>query len=130
MIILIKVKNKSVSKAVKINTGYASIRVKSAAGLKATLVANPVSVAVQADDTVFQLYKSGVITSGCGDKVNHGVVAVGYDSFDGVEGYIVKNSWGTIWGNAGYVYIGTDDSQNNGNGVCGILKDTSFPTKN
>jgi len=116
------------SKAVKVNSGYANVTAKSATALKTALVANPVSVAIQANQVVFQLYKSGVISSGCGDSLNHGVLAVGYDTFNGVEAFIVKNSWGNLWGNGGYVYIGTDEGQNNGNGVCGILRDSCFPT--
>jgi C1A family cysteine protease len=114
-------------KAVKINKGYVNVTAKSASALKAAIVINPVSVAIMASQTVFQFYKSGVIQTGCGDSLNHGVLAVGYDTYSGVEAFIVKNSWGTIWGNAGYVLIGTDESQNNGNGVCGILKNACFP---
>jgi len=115
------------SKAVRVNTGYVNVTAKSATALKTALVANPVSVAIQANQVVFQFYKAGVISTGCGDSLNHGVLAVGYDTVNGVEAFVVKNSWGTIWGNAGYVLIGTDESQNNGNGVCGILKDSCFP---
>jgi len=116
------------SKAVRVNNGYTNVTAKSATALKTALVANPVSVAIQANQVVFQFYVSGVISSGCGDSLNHGVLAVGYDTFNGVEGFIVKNSWGNLWGKSGYVLIGTDESQNNGNGVCGILRDSCFPT--
>lgn len=115
------------SKAIKVNSGYANITSKNATALKAAIVNQPVSVAVQADQNAFRFYKSGVITSGCGAALNHGILAVGYDTFDGVEAFIVRNSWSTIWGNQGYAYIGTDASQNGGYGVCGILKDPSFP---
>lgn len=117
------------SKAIKVNTGYVNVTPKSSDELKRALLETPVSVAVRADQSVFLFYKSGVITAGCGDDANHGVLAVGYDKTNGVESFIVKNTWSTTWGDQGYVRIGTDESQNNGNGVCGILKFPSRPTK-
>ncbi len=73
----------------------------------------PVSVAIQADTAVFQTYSSGVITGdACGSNIDHAVLAVGY----GPGYYIVKNSWGTWWGDQGYVKIEMRD----GAGTCGI----------
>merc|ERR1712107_658777 len=78
----------------------------------------PVSVAIEADQNAFQGYSGGVITSGCGTNLDHGVTAVGYTS----SYFIVKNSWGTSWGDAGYVNIGSSGN------VCGIHSDASYPT--
>jgi C1A family cysteine protease len=65
----------------------------------------PVSVAIEADQSIFQFYKSGVLDGNCGKNLDHGVLAVGYGA-DSSNGYwIVKNSWGTTWGNQGYVWI-------------------------
>ena len=76
----------------------------SGAQLKAALANGPVSVAIEADQFVFQGYSSGVITSGCGTKLDHGVLAVGYGTDATYGDYIlVKNSWGASWGDAGYV---------------------------
>ena len=88
--------------------------------LKAQLEKGPVSVAIEADKLVFQRYTSGVITgTKCGTKLDHGVLAVGFGTEDGTEYFLVKNSWGSTWGDAGYVKIGvaSDDAA----GVCGIL---------
>jgi C1A family cysteine protease len=109
------------SKAVKITSGYKAVTPKSSDQLKAALVDTPVSVAIQADQSVFQFYKSGVISTGCGASVNHAVLAVGYQKVGVLEAFIVKNSWGTSWGNSGYVYISTIQQLNNGYGACGIL---------
>lgn len=69
-------------------------------------------VLIYADDG-FQAYSSGVYT-GCPSSfatsfgnINHAVVIVGYDSN---VNYIVKNSWGTSWGQNGFgVVSATND---------------------
>jgi C1A family cysteine protease len=95
-------------------TGYTDVS-SSASALKSALNAGPVSVAIQADQSVFQQYTGGVISSGCGSNLDHGVTAVGYDG-DTIK---VKNSWGSSWGVSGYVSI--DASQ------CGITTSASYP---
>lgn len=116
------------SKAITVNRGYLNVTFKDATALKTAIVKTPVAVAIQADQFVFQFYKTGVIKALCGDNLNHGVLAVGYDVFSGTEAFIVKNSWGSSWGNSGYVYISTDGTPNQGNGVCGILGEPNYPT--
>jgi C1A family cysteine protease len=96
--------------------------------LKAALAKQPVAVAISADTRVFQSYTSGVITSSsCYTSLDHGVLAVGYGTENGIEYYLVKNSWGESWGENGYVKIGRSDSTNDA-GICGIAMDPSFPT--
>ena len=95
--------------------------------LKAAVSQQPVSVAIQADKIVFQSYSSGVITGdACGTNLNHGVLIVGYGTENGVDYWLVKNSWGDSWGDNGYVKIGRNDTVNN-LGVCGIASTPSFP---
>jgi len=115
------------SKAYKTNKGYANVTVADSPAMKAAIANQPVAVAIQANQLVFQFYAGGVIKKYCGDDLNHGVLAVGYDVIKGDEAFIVKNSWGGSWGNSGYVYISTDGTANNGNGVCGILADACVP---
>jgi len=98
-------------------TGYKSVGASSSS-LQSALNVGPVSVAIEADQNSFQGYTGGVITSGCGTSLDHGVTAVGYTS----SYFIVKNSWGASWGMNGYVNIGS-----NGN-VCGIHSDATYPT--
>ena len=64
-------------------------------------------------------------SSDCGTNLDHGVLIVGYDEEDGQKYWIVKNSWGTTWGENGYVKILRSDS-NNDVGICGIAMDASF----
>jgi len=91
------------------------------------LAQQPVSVAIEADQREFQLYKSGVFTGACGTNLDHGVLAVGYGSENGVEYYKVKNSWSTTWGDKGYIRLGKGASYNSGKGQCGILLEASYP---
>merc|ERR1712093_926241 len=84
----------------------------------------PVSVAIEADSYVFQLYSTGVITgSSCGTQLDHGVTAVGYGTEGSNDYFLVRNSWGASWGDQGYVKIGASSDN-----VCGILSQPSFPT--
>jgi len=99
-------------------TGYTDVSSSSSA-LMSALNSNPVSVAVEADQSSFQRYSGGTITSGCGTNLDHGVLAVGYDS--SANYFLVKNSWGTSWGNNGYLQISTSGN------VCGIHSEPSYP---
>ena len=76
----------------------------------------PLAIALNADP--LQTYSSGILdvtstkcpTSG----INHAVTLVGYGTENNVAYWIVKNSWGTSWGEKGYFRI------RRGNGTCGI----------
>ena len=87
----------------------------------------PISIAIEADQTSFQFYKSGVFTASCGTNLDHGVLAVGYGSENGMDYYLVKNSWGTSWGMDGYIMLGRGSSYNDGAGQCGMLMQGSYP---
>ena len=99
-------------------TGYVNVTSGSSSGLMSSIEAGPTSVAIEADKTAFQYYRSGVLNStACGTQLDHGVLAVGYGSENGQNYYLVKNSWGTSWGDNGYVKIANNGD---GNGICGI----------
>jgi cathepsin L len=112
------------SKGVGKVRSYTDVRTGSPSQLKAAITKAPVSVAIEADQQAFQGYTSGVITSGCGQQLDHGVLAVGYGTLGGQEFFLVKNSWGSSWGDQGYVRISTSSSN-----VCGILSAASYPTE-
>ena len=88
-------------------------------GLQAALQRGPVSVAVEADQSAFQFYHTGVVTHGCGTQLDHGVLAVGYGTENGQDYFLVKNSWGPSWGAQGYIKIAPDQ--------CGITHAPSYP---
>jgi len=81
----------------------------------------PISVAIEADQAGFQSYKSGVFNGVCGRNLDHGVLVVGYghDTASGLDYWKVKNSWGTSWGEAGYIRIVRNKDE------CGIADEPS-----
>jgi len=108
-------------------SGCVDVTASNEVDLKTAVSIGPVSVAIEADTKTFQLYKSGVLTGdACGTNLDHGVLAVGYGTEDGTEYWLVKNSWGTSWGEAGYIKIGRSESTNS-KGVCGIAMQPSYP---
>ena len=96
--------------------------------LKGAVAQQPVAIAIEADTRYFQSYSSGVLTSSsCGQQLDHGVLIVGYGTENGIDYWLVKNSWSASWGEKGYVKIARSDSTNDA-GICGIAMDPSFPS--
>lgn len=98
---------------------YVDVAKNSDSAMMAALNIAPVSVAIEADTSSFQLYKSGIYSASCGTNLDHGVLAVGYGTDGGKDFYKVKNSWGTSWGEGGYIRFSKGISQKQGQ--CGIL---------
>jgi len=112
-------------KAVATNTGHSDVPAKDEAALKSAVAMGPVSVAIEADKSAFQLYKSGVLdNSACGTQLDHGVLVVGYgtDASLSKDYWKVKNSWGQTWGEEGYIRMVQGKNQ------CGIASQASYPT--
>lgn len=67
------------------------------------------------DAVSWQDYLGGIIQHHCSSQwSNHAVLVVGYDTTGDTPYWIVQNSWGTAWGDQGYVYIKI------GSNICGI----------
>eukprot|EP00850_Spirogloea_muscicola_P014740 SM000108S14184 [mRNA] locus=s108:41596:47869:- [translate_table: standard] len=77
----------------------------------------PVLAYISADALDFQSYKGGIYNGNCtSDVLNHAVLVVGYAINVSQPYWIVKNTWGTLWGEGGYMRIVMTD----GAGKCGI----------
>lgn len=106
---------------------FTMVPVDSSAQLKAAIALQPTAVTIDAGMYPFQHYFSGIITDpSCGTGLDHAVLAVGYGTENGVDYYLVKNSWGADWGESGYVRIGVAE----GKGICGINEHTLYPSTN
>ena len=85
-----------------------------------------VAVGIYASLDSFRYYKAGTIYSdaSCPNRyMNHCVTAVGYGVQNGQEYWLIRNSWGTSWGDKGYFMLAK-----NKNYMCGIGRDSTIPT--
>jgi len=69
-----------------------------------------------------------VFTGRCGTNLDHGVVVVGYGTENGVDYWLVRNSWGTGWGEDGYFKM-ERNVRGTSTGKCGIAMEASYPVK-
>jgi hypothetical protein len=81
------------------------------------LTTGPISIAV--DASTWSSYRGGVMTA-CGTGMNHAVVLAGYDSVK--DAWVIRNSWGSGWGEAGYVLV------KQGKNVCNLTYKPAYPT--
>jgi cathepsin L len=106
--------------------GFVDVTAGSEEALKKALATvGPVSVAIDASHESFQFYSEGVYYEPQCDSGNldHGVLAVGYGTTEAGEDYfLVKNSWGTSWGDKGFIKMARNKDNN-----CGIATQASYP---
>lgn len=81
------------------------------------IIANYGPIAVAVNAMPWQHFDSGIIQNNCdgsADNLNHAALIVGFDRSGPVPHYIVENSWGSDFGEKGFVRISY------GNNTCGI----------
>jgi len=110
------------------DTGYVDIPMGDEQALQqAVATIGPISVAIDATHPSFQSYRTGIYYEPlCGSSLqslDHAVLVVGYGSENGEDYWIVKNSWGTYWGDEGYIKMIRNYSNH-----CGIATKASYPT--
>lgn len=104
-------------------TNWSSVKTDDVAQTKAAVAQRPISIAIEADKLVFQQYSSGIFdNTKCGTTMDHAVMLVGYGSENGQDYFILRNSWGTTWGEKGYMRIAAVD----GVGVCGMNQQPQY----
>eukprot|EP00944_MAST-04C_sp_MAST-4C-sp1_P000465 g465.t1 len=89
---------------------FANVTENDESSLRDALVKQPVSVCIDAQCDAFMNYGGGVLDEDCGTHIDHCVLAVGYELTGKDSYYIVKNSWGTSWGENGYVRMKIGDN--------------------
>jgi len=103
-------------------SGYHDVTPRSETALLQAVVGQPVAVSIRGSAPAFRHYRQGIISHGCGVHPNHAVLVVGYTR----GAWVVKNSWGTTWGERGYVRIARGRGPI-GSGVCGIFTRPVYP---
>jgi KDEL-tailed cysteine endopeptidase len=106
-------------------TGYEQVPVRNETALMNAVANQPVTVSIESSGLFFQFYSSGIFRGPCGTYLDHAVTAVGYGGEGSNKYWIVKNSWGTTWGENGYIRMWKDSGSSAG--ICGIALDASYP---
>ncbi|KAJ4954930.1 hypothetical protein NE237_011713 [Protea cynaroides] len=108
-------------------TGYEDVPTRNEQALLKAVANQPVSISIDAAGDPFKFYSSGIFTGICGTESNHAVTLIGYGvNEEGIKYWLAKNSWGTSWGEDGYMRIQRDVAPKEG--LCGLALNPSYPT--
>lgn len=99
---------------IKFCSNYYSSKKCSRALINSLLQVGPLSVGIDAGTRDFQSYRKGVFTASCSED-NHAVVLVGFtnNTLSSESYLLVRNSWGTSWGEKGYIKVGLNLNNKN-----------------
>jgi len=145
-------------------TGFVKLPANNYSSLmNAVVTQGPIAISAAAEP--WQLYSGGVYNGDCGSDIDHAIQLVGYGTAGNSTGrtllgggggkgkgayWLVRNSWGTGWGEEGYIRIQrfgdgkepclTDKNPADGTGctggpktqqvcgLCGLMSESSYPT--
>jgi len=110
---------------VKLST-YTDVAANDPEALAEAVAKGPVAVGMDASGNNFQHYRGGIMSIDCGTSLNHGVLVVGYGAENGADYWLLKNSWGPVWGEQGFFRMKRDMTKK-GPGFCGLQKAASQP---
>ena len=84
----------------------------------------PVSISLDAMTQLWWSYKGGVMTGCCNSAPDHAVLIVGFgkDAKTNLDYWLIKNSWGSSWGEGGYLRL------QRGTNECNLLSQPVIPT--
>ena len=105
-------------------TGYTSVKSGSEDDLAAKVSQmGPASVCIDASNWSFQMYSTGIYDEpSCSSAfLDHAVGCVGYGTENGVNYWIIRNSWGTSWGEEGYIRMVKDKKNQCGAATSAIV---------
>nr|CCA21527.1 conserved hypothetical protein [Albugo laibachii Nc14] len=87
--------------------------------------AQPIAVGVAAGNREWKQYKSGVLSTCSTSELDHAVLAVGYGEQSSGKFFKIKNSWGRVWGDNGFMYLKRNGSES----ACGVINEHAvYPT--
>jgi cathepsin L len=139
----------SVSMAVRVS-GYSDVENNNYDAMMSAIAGRPIAIGVAANE--WFSYDSGVFSfNDCGSDVNHAVLLVGYGTDEqGGDYWKVQNSWGSTWGEDGFIRLARSDKDSSNCqmdktpldgfgckggpsevqicGTCGLLYGAAYPT--
>ena len=92
------------------------------AKLKALVAEHGAVVTAVAAAGPFSKYAGGVFSGCTSNKQDHAVTVVGYGTDNGVDYWLIKNSWGSSWGEKGFIRL------KRGVGMCGVGRALAVPS--